>query len=41
MPLDAKAAGELGTVVLKNGLRLTNKGRRYEWQVPTGLTPST
>jgi hypothetical protein len=41
VPLAAKAAGELGAVVLKNGLRLTNKGRRYEWQVPTGLTPST
>ncbi len=40
VPLAAKAAGELGTVVLKEGLRLTNKGRRYEWQVPTGLTPS-
>ncbi|MEU6669225.1 oxygenase MpaB family protein [Streptomyces sp. NPDC046727] len=37
-PLVAKAASELGLAVFKNGLRLTNKGRRYEWQVPTGLT---
>ncbi|MET9831192.1 oxygenase MpaB family protein [Streptomyces sp. NPDC006385] len=39
-PLAAKAASELGLVVFKNGLRLTNKGRRHEWQVPTGLTES-
>ncbi|MFF7358070.1 oxygenase MpaB family protein [Streptomyces filipinensis] len=39
-PLAAKAASELGLVVFKNGLRLSNKGRRYEWQVPTGLTES-
>ncbi|MFJ9417318.1 oxygenase MpaB family protein [Streptomyces sp. NPDC101227] len=37
-PFVARAASELGLVVFKNGLRLTNKGRRYEWQVPTGLT---
>ncbi|MFF4948855.1 oxygenase MpaB family protein [Streptomyces chattanoogensis] len=40
VPLVAKAASELGLAVFKNGLRLTNKGRRYEWQVPTGLTES-
>jgi len=39
VPLAAKMAGELGLVVFKEGLRLTNKGRRYEWEVPTGLTP--
>ncbi|WP_279616588.1 hypothetical protein [Streptomyces cellostaticus] len=38
MPLAARAASELGLVVFKNGLRLTDRGRRYEWQVPTGLT---
>ncbi|WP_223839158.1 oxygenase MpaB family protein [Saccharopolyspora pogona] len=38
VPLAAKAADELGTVVFKAGLRLTNKGRRYNWEVPTGLT---
>ncbi|MEU5299437.1 oxygenase MpaB family protein [Streptomyces noursei] len=38
VPLAAKAASELGLAVFKEGLRLTNKGRRYEWQVPTGLT---
>ncbi|MBT2422483.1 DUF2236 domain-containing protein [Streptomyces sp. ISL-22] len=36
-PVVAEAASELGLAVFKNGLRLTNKGRRYEWQVPTGL----
>lgn len=41
VPLAAKMAGELGLAVFKEGLRLTNKGRRYEWQVPTGLTPSS
>ncbi|PJN40207.1 hypothetical protein CG747_14210 [Streptomyces sp. CB02959] len=41
VPLVAKAASELGLAVFKNGLRLTNKGRRYEWQVPTGLTGTT
>jgi hypothetical protein len=41
VPLIAKAAGELGLAVFKNGLRLTNRGRRYEWQVPTGLTETT
>lgn len=39
VPLLAKASNELGLAVFKQGLRLTNKGRRYEWQVPTGLTP--
>ncbi|MGH3669709.1 MAG: oxygenase MpaB family protein [Pseudonocardiaceae bacterium] len=38
VPVAAKMAGELGLVVFKEGLRLTNQGRRYEWQVPTGLT---
>ncbi|WP_078971355.1 oxygenase MpaB family protein [Streptomyces chattanoogensis] len=41
VPLVAKAASELGLAVFKNGLRLTNRGRRYEWQVPTGLTETT
>ncbi|MEU1307728.1 oxygenase MpaB family protein [Streptomyces cinnamoneus] len=41
VPLAARAASELGLVVYKDGLRLTNKGRRYEWQVPTGLTQSS
>ncbi|MDH6127389.1 oxygenase MpaB family protein [Kitasatospora sp. GP82] len=41
VPLAAQAASELGLIVFKNGLLLTNKGRRYEWQVPTGLTPSS
>lgn len=41
VPIAAKLAGELGLVVFKEGLRITNKGRRYEWQVPTGLAPTT
>ncbi|WP_223769113.1 hypothetical protein [Streptomyces huiliensis] len=41
VPLLAKAASELGLAVFKNGLRLTDKGRRYEWQAPTGLTERT
>ncbi|MEU1307729.1 oxygenase MpaB family protein [Streptomyces cinnamoneus] len=41
VPLAAKAANELGTVALREGLRLANKGRRREWQVPTGLTPAS
>ncbi|MBX7551643.1 DUF2236 domain-containing protein [Streptomyces sp. tea 10] len=41
VPLLAKASNELGLAVFKQGLRLTNKGRRYQWQVPTGLTPTT
>ncbi|OIK06386.1 hypothetical protein [Streptomyces monashensis] len=41
VPLVAKAASELGVAVFKNGLRLTSRGRRYEWQVPTGLTETT
>jgi hypothetical protein len=40
VPVAAKAAGELGVLVFKEGLRLTNQGRRYGWQVPTGLTPT-
>ncbi|MBW5483772.1 oxygenase MpaB family protein [Streptomyces bambusae] len=41
VPLLAKASNELGLAVFKQGLLLTNKGRRYRWQVPTGLTPAT
>ncbi|MGW0391060.1 oxygenase MpaB family protein [Streptomyces sp. NPDC003042] len=41
VPLLAKASNELGLAVFKQGLRLTNKGRRYQWDVPTGLTPTT
>ncbi|AJT70191.1 hypothetical protein T261_8599 [Streptomyces lydicus] len=41
VPLVARGASELGLAVFKNGLRLTNRGRRYEWQVPTGLTEAT
>ncbi|MFD0265028.1 oxygenase MpaB family protein [Streptomyces sp. NPDC127106] len=41
VPLAAKASDVLGLAVLKQGLRLTNKGRRYQWQVPTGLTPAS
>lgn len=41
VPIAADMANELGLVVFKEGLRLTNQGRRYEWQVPTGLTAST
>ncbi|MFD5438473.1 hypothetical protein ACFWJ4_40785 [Kitasatospora sp. NPDC127067] len=41
VPLAARAASKLGLTVFKNGLLLTNKGRRYERQVPTGLTPSS
>ncbi|MBC3192845.1 DUF2236 domain-containing protein [Pseudonocardia sp. C8] len=41
VPPTAELAGTLGTAVFKGGLRLTNSGRRYEWQVPTGLTPSS
>ncbi|MGQ0717944.1 MAG: oxygenase MpaB family protein [Pseudonocardiales bacterium] len=38
VPVAADLAGKLGMVVFKQGLLITNKGRRYEWQVPTGLT---
>jgi hypothetical protein len=38
VPVAADLAGKLGMVVFKQGLLMTNKGRRYEWQVPTGLT---
>ncbi|MGD3109908.1 hypothetical protein [Streptomyces sp. YGL11-2] len=41
MPGVADAASQLGTVMFRSVHRLTNKGRRYEWQVPTGLTAST
>ncbi|MCX4696942.1 oxygenase MpaB family protein [Streptomyces sp. NBC_01408] len=41
VPVLAKASNELGLAVFKQGLRLSNKGRRYQWQVPTGLTPTT
>ncbi|MER8041980.1 oxygenase MpaB family protein [Streptomyces sp. NPDC094032] len=41
VPVLAKASNELGLAVLRQGLLLTNKGRRYEWQVPTGLTPTS
>lgn len=41
VPLTAELAGKLGAALFKGGLRLTNSGRRYEWQVPTGLTPSS
>jgi hypothetical protein len=41
VPVAAKLAGELGLVVFREGLRLTNQGRRYEWQVPTGLTQTS
>ncbi|WP_129308221.1 oxygenase MpaB family protein [Streptomyces sp. L2] len=40
VPLLAKASNELGLALYKQGLLLTNKGRRYQWQVPTGLTPT-
>jgi hypothetical protein len=38
VPVAADLAGKLGMVVFKQGLLITNKGCRYEWQVPTGLT---
>jgi hypothetical protein len=41
LPLTAKLASQLGLLVFKEGLLLTNKGRRREWQVPTGLTDSS
>lgn len=34
VPLLAKASNELGLAVLKQGLRMTNKGRRYQWASP-------
>lgn len=40
VPLLAKASNELGLALYKQGLLLTNKGRRHQWQVPTGLTPA-
>ncbi|MER8101388.1 oxygenase MpaB family protein [Kitasatospora sp. NPDC094016] len=40
VPLAAKVASQLGLLVFKEGLLLTNKGRRRDWQVPTGLTDS-
>lgn len=41
VPLVAQVASQLGLLVFKEGLLLTNKGRRREWQVPTGLTDSS
>lgn len=38
VPVVAELSGKLGIIVFKEGLKLTNKGRRYGWQVPTGLT---
>lgn len=40
VPIAAKISGELGIALFKQGLLLTNNGRRYQWQVPTGLTPT-
>ncbi|MEW1654292.1 MULTISPECIES: oxygenase MpaB family protein [unclassified Streptomyces] len=40
LPPAAKVASQLGLLIFKEGLLLTNKGRRREWQVPTGLTDS-
>ncbi|MBD0671182.1 oxygenase MpaB family protein [Streptomyces sp. CBMA156] len=40
LPPAAELASRLGEVVFEEGLLLTNKGRRREWQVPTGLTDS-
>ncbi|MFD7640611.1 oxygenase MpaB family protein [Kitasatospora sp. NPDC059795] len=41
LPPVAELASQLGLLIIKEGLLLTNKGRRREWQVPTGLTDST
>ncbi|MEU3562772.1 oxygenase MpaB family protein [Kitasatospora sp. NPDC006786] len=41
LPPLAELASRLGLLVFKEGLLLTNKGRRREWQVPTGLTDSS
>ncbi|MFE7636254.1 oxygenase MpaB family protein [Kitasatospora sp. NPDC057518] len=41
LPPLAELASQLGLLVFKEGLLLTNKGRRREWQVPTGLTDSS
>jgi hypothetical protein len=38
VPVMAEAANHLGLAIFEQGLRLTNKGRRYDWEVPTGLT---
>ncbi|MFJ8478119.1 oxygenase MpaB family protein [Kitasatospora sp. NPDC094011] len=38
VPVLAQTASQLGLLLFKEGLKLTNKGRRREWQVPTGLT---
>ncbi|MFJ9770461.1 hypothetical protein ACIRVF_04380 [Kitasatospora sp. NPDC101157] len=40
VPITAKVASQLGLLVFKEGLLLTNQGRRRDWQVPTGLTDS-
>ncbi|MFG2113209.1 oxygenase MpaB family protein [Streptomyces sp. NPDC048718] len=38
LPPAAKVASQLGLLIFKEGLLLANKGRRRDWQVPTGLT---
>ena len=38
VPLTNEFAAKLGDAVLKNGIRLANKGQRSDWQVPTGLS---
>ncbi|MEU1285045.1 oxygenase MpaB family protein [Kitasatospora sp. NPDC005856] len=38
LPPLAQLASQLSLLVFKEGLLLTNKGRRRQWQVPTGLT---
>jgi hypothetical protein len=38
VPSFDKVSGELGIAIFKAGVRLTNKGRSYQWQIPTGLT---
>ncbi|MFK0296558.1 oxygenase MpaB family protein [Streptomyces sp. NPDC090442] len=40
LPPAAKVASQLGLLIFKEGLLLTNNGRRRQWQVPTGLTDS-
>ncbi|MFD5433820.1 hypothetical protein ACFWJ4_16915 [Kitasatospora sp. NPDC127067] len=41
LPPLAELASRLGLLVFKEGSLLTNKGRRREWQVPTGPTDSS
>ncbi|MFJ6379284.1 hypothetical protein ACIQI7_04645 [Kitasatospora sp. NPDC092039] len=38
--MDEAGTCQVGLLVFKEGLLLTNKGRRRQWQVPTGLTDS-